>query len=278
MATPNAPPRDATQVDGVSISGNTGKPSSESSITGAKLVDCKKMLTAQDCGAVTGAFVCLVGRGDATFAAKLANCVGAGAAGMIIYNNNPLPDEPLSAGFGDEKTPIPVLCLTRAQGEQLLASGVGKLVDMTTPRAPTKSGVFLPLTARKDQGACGDCYLFAAMTSVNMWANLLLWEQAEAAGAKFGQSAQLWIDTAATTNCWQKILDDAPVKDSASINLVYAGAAPSGSEDELKQVSAQGGGTEQGGGGGDVTREGGRQWIDAKELVRACSTHHRALV
>jgi hypothetical protein len=73
------------------------------------------------------------------------------------------------------------------------------------------------------------------MTSVSMWANLLLWDEVEQKGGKFDGSHQLWLDTLATTHCYQKLLDQEPVKEKATIQLTFSGTTPRGTEDEVKQ-------------------------------------------
>lgn len=121
------------------------------------------MLTDKDCvSPPTSSWACLVGRGDLTFVGKFQNCVAAGAKGMILYNNDPMnADAPLSASFGDEKTSIPVLTITRALGETIKATLVGKKAKLGAPKKSTTRSVFLPLTNRKDQGACGDCCMYS---------------------------------------------------------------------------------------------------------------------
>jgi hypothetical protein len=147
------------EIDGTPYVANVGSPSAETTVADLTVVDCGKMLTAQDCvSPPTTPWACLIQRGDLTFVGKYQNCVAAGAKGMIIFNNDANDaNAELSASFGDEKTAIPVLCVTRATGETIKSTLLGKTAKLGAPKKATKSGVFMPLTHRKDQGSCGDC-------------------------------------------------------------------------------------------------------------------------
>lgn len=76
------------------------------------------------------------------------------------------------------------------------------------------------------------------MTSVSLWTNLLIWDEVEQKGGQFDASKQLWLDNLVTTHCYQKILDDEPVKDTASLNVQFTSSSstPKGSEDEVHKT------------------------------------------
>ena len=61
--------------------------------------------------------VCLIQRGNITFAQKVQNCVDSGGVGAVIYNN---VDGDLFATLGDTVTTIPSVGATLADGNTML--------------------------------------------------------------------------------------------------------------------------------------------------------------
>lgn len=66
-------------------------------------------------------------RGDVTFAEKVLNSWGGGAAAVVIYNNVP---GPLSATMGSDTSEIPAVAISQADGQELFAKHLGKTVDI----------------------------------------------------------------------------------------------------------------------------------------------------
>ncbi|WP_315121794.1 M28 family peptidase [uncultured Clostridium sp.] len=81
------------------------------------IVDCAFGVTSSDFPESVMGNIALIKRGNGSFEEKAVNAVAAGASGVIIYNNI---DEPLNATLGDYVSPIPVLTISKADGELLL--------------------------------------------------------------------------------------------------------------------------------------------------------------
>lgn len=62
-------------------------------------------------------FICVMDRGDISFAAKAENCAQGGGSALIIVNNN---DQPLLGHLGGYQSPIPVWAVSQSQGQQWL--------------------------------------------------------------------------------------------------------------------------------------------------------------
>ncbi len=63
--------------------------------------------------------IALISRGELTFANKIKNATEAGAAGVIIYNNQE-GTAPLNMSLGDYQAAVPVAGITKVSGEALL--------------------------------------------------------------------------------------------------------------------------------------------------------------
>jgi len=68
--------------------------------------------------------VCLISRGEISFAEKVLNCQNAGGVGAIVYNN--VPDEPVNGTLGETVTTIPSVGTTQADGETMKATKLGQ--------------------------------------------------------------------------------------------------------------------------------------------------------
>ena len=73
-------------------------------------------------GSMTGK-VCLIQRGGETFANKVLNCQNSGGVAAVVYNN---VDGPLSGTLSGAVTTIPSVGASKADGEAMLASGIGQ--------------------------------------------------------------------------------------------------------------------------------------------------------
>lgn len=113
-------------------------------------------------GNVQGAFV-LVFRGDCFFSDKAANAQNAGAAGIIIYDNEQRPyvqaqaAQDISGGSGGGSVTIPVLSTSRTDG-QAMANEVlaGRSLTVTLDRASSLSNSFEDLASYSSQGPTMD--------------------------------------------------------------------------------------------------------------------------
>ena len=63
--------------------------------------------------------ICLIQRGNISFADKVLNCQNNGGLGAIVYNN--VPDEPLNGTLGETVTTIPSVGTTQAAGQTMLS-------------------------------------------------------------------------------------------------------------------------------------------------------------
>jgi serine protease len=84
------------------------------------LVDCGKALNT--CTAASGGKVCLIERGDASFADKVLNCQAGGGTAAVIYNNAP---GLFSGTLGGVGTSIPSVGISQADGQFLLGNRIG---------------------------------------------------------------------------------------------------------------------------------------------------------
>jgi hypothetical protein len=232
----------ALSVDGQNFDSLAGTPSKIGRVTGLTVVDCGLAQSTSKCTNVptSGKWACLIERGEVTFAEKVATCVAQGASGLIMFNKVVLKedgteDDPeFSASLGDERAPLPVLCVKRSIGLKIKTTLLGKAATMEVPPEQA-STAFLPLTNAVDQGQCGSCYLFASMAAIKMWANLLIWEEVEARGETFGPQHQMWLDTNTMAHCYQAMLRDAPSKDQAVLFVYFNGATPDGTDAQLEE-------------------------------------------
>jgi serine protease len=84
------------------------------------LANCGKALTT--CTAASGGRVCLIERGDISFADKVLNCQAGGGTAAVIYNNAPGLFSGTVSGAG---TSIPSVGISQEHGQWLLANGIG---------------------------------------------------------------------------------------------------------------------------------------------------------
>jgi len=113
-------------------------------------------------GNVQGAFV-LVLRGDCFFSDKAANAQNAGAAGIIIYDNEQRPyvqaqaAQDISGGSGGGSITIPVLSTSRTDGQALTNEILaGRSLTVTLDRASSLSNSFEDLASYSSQGPTMD--------------------------------------------------------------------------------------------------------------------------
>jgi subtilisin family serine protease len=86
-------------------------------------------------GAMAGQ-VCLIQRGVVAFADKVTNCQRSGGIAAVIYNN--VVGEDLYGTLGGARTSIPSVGITQANGESLLASGIGQSTTVTVGYSDTQ--------------------------------------------------------------------------------------------------------------------------------------------
>jgi subtilisin family serine protease len=72
--------------------------------------------------------VCLIKRGEISFAQKVLNCQASGGAGAVVFNNTA---GALAGTLGETVTTIPSVGIAQADGEALLASGLGKAANLS---------------------------------------------------------------------------------------------------------------------------------------------------
>ena len=101
----------SVEDDGIAANGMDGSPQAAGS---GPLVDCG--LGTSTCEGAEGA-VCLIERGEISFADKVLACQDGGGVAAVIYNNE---DGPLFGTLGDVVTEIPSAGITRDDGEALL--------------------------------------------------------------------------------------------------------------------------------------------------------------
>ena len=77
--------------------------------------------------------VCLIKRGEISFAQKVLNCQASGGAGAVVFNNTA---GALSGTLGTTVTSIPSVGITQADGEALLQSGLGQAADLAVFMLP----------------------------------------------------------------------------------------------------------------------------------------------
>ena len=87
--------------------------SAEGSAEGKAIVDCG--LATESCTAASGA-ICLIERGQVSFADKVLNCQSGGGLGAIIYNNEP---GMLFGTLGGVSTSIPSVGISQADGHEI---------------------------------------------------------------------------------------------------------------------------------------------------------------
>jgi subtilisin family serine protease len=68
--------------------------------------------------------VCLISRGEISFAEKVLNCQNAGGVGAIVFNN--VPDEPVNGTLGETVTTIPSVGTTQADGQTMKDTKLGQ--------------------------------------------------------------------------------------------------------------------------------------------------------
>jgi subtilisin family serine protease len=83
-------------------------------------------------GAMSGK-VCLIKRGEISFAQKVLNCQASGGAWAVVFNNTA---GALSGTLGTTVTTIPSVGITQADGEKLLAGGLDKATTMSVALLP----------------------------------------------------------------------------------------------------------------------------------------------
>jgi subtilisin family serine protease len=88
--------------------------------------------TAVTAGAMSGK-VCLIRRGEISFAQKVLNCQASGGAGAVVFNNTA---GALSGTLGTTVTTIPSVGITQADGETLLAGSLGKATSLSVALLP----------------------------------------------------------------------------------------------------------------------------------------------
>jgi subtilisin family serine protease len=107
--------------DSLSVSGTAyeaiGMDGSPNASATGPLVDCGLGTSACPGG---GGQVCLISRGDISFADKVLACQAGGGVGAVIYNN---ASGALNGTLGGVATSIPSVGITQADGQALLASG-----------------------------------------------------------------------------------------------------------------------------------------------------------
>ncbi len=229
-------------VDGKKIEVLAGSPSMVGRFEGLVLVDCGLAKAGSTCAnaPTDKPWACLIERGEVSFAEKLDTCIAQGGKGLIMFNRVvPTPsggdeDSLFSASLGDSGSKIPSVCTRRSVGLMLKATQLGKLATLDVPPEVAKS-TFMPLTYAVDQGPCGSCYLFASIAAVRMWANLLIWEEMEAAGKTFGPANQVWIDAAQMMHCYQDMLANKSPKEEGILNVYFDGETPDGTDEQLRE-------------------------------------------
>ena len=125
------------KILGVTVAGQSFKATyllgSPARLFSGKLVDCG--LASEPCAGVKGN-ICLILRGNNTFADKVRNCAAGGGIGAIIYNNRP---GSFLGTLQRAVTTIPAVALSQEDGLQLLAS-VGKFASFGYSKLiPTES-------------------------------------------------------------------------------------------------------------------------------------------
>jgi hypothetical protein len=105
-------PAGALSVAGTDYNADAMSGSPDGNATGT-LVDCG--LGDSTCSGVADS-LCLISRGDVSFADKVLNCEAGGGIGAIIYNN---VSGPLLGTLGDTVTSIPSIGVSQADGTQL---------------------------------------------------------------------------------------------------------------------------------------------------------------
>ncbi len=101
----------------------TGMDGSPNGVATGTLIDCGLGTTA--CAASGGA-ICLIQRGDISFADKVASCDAGGGSGAVIYNNT----EALFSGTAGTGSPIPSVGVSGTDGTALMAA-LGSSVTLT---------------------------------------------------------------------------------------------------------------------------------------------------
>ena len=86
-----------------------------------KIYDCEQGKSASDFPAGVSGNIALIERGDNTFEKKALNAQNAGAAGVVIYNNEA---GNFSGTLGTQRAWVPVISLSREDGLRLKARGV----------------------------------------------------------------------------------------------------------------------------------------------------------
>lgn len=100
-------------------------------------------------GGLTGA-IALIERGDLTFAQKVGNAIAAGAAGVIIYNN-----EPGRSVFSlDGEVAIPAVGIDQAAGQDLVAKIAAQPLDATITVSPPKGTAYNVIARPKGATSC----------------------------------------------------------------------------------------------------------------------------
>ncbi len=100
-------------------------------------------------GGAAGAVV-LVQRGELTFTEKVANAVAAGAAGVIVYNNQ----EGRLVGDLTAPVAIPAAGVTQADGEQLIARAAAGALDATITVSPPKGTAYNIIAKPRGVATC----------------------------------------------------------------------------------------------------------------------------
>ena len=122
---PHLQGRDAeVSVGSTTYSGVPAEFSSATDGVTGPFVNCGLAETATDCGATvpSGSWVAVIQRGSYSFAQKVDSAMHAGASGVLLYNNSPVPVTPTLGTPDDGGTPwLPTIIVSQADGQAIVA-------------------------------------------------------------------------------------------------------------------------------------------------------------